>query len=117
MINFTQKWILETAKVRAVFSAQDGGRWMEFTWKDTGANFLPETGLFAQTGAVEIRAAGGGLEFAGKGWKRTVRLEGSAVTVEQSPALPAEALAGEKRGNLTFTVDRRGPARAIYTLE
>ncbi len=38
------EWVLETQKVRAVFSSQDGGRWMEFNWKDTNLNFLPVRG-------------------------------------------------------------------------
>ena len=110
------EWILESAKVRAVFSAQDGGRWMEFTWKDTNTNFLPETGIFAQSGPVEVRQNGDALEFSGKGWKRTVTLIGSALTVEQSTPLPPESLAGEKRGNLTLTVERPAPTRAVYGL-
>ena len=44
------EWVLESQKVRAIFSGQDGGRWMEFTWKDTNLNFLPEQGLFAGAG-------------------------------------------------------------------
>jgi len=52
-----------------IFSAQDGGRWMEFAWKDTNLNFLPEQGLFAGPGPVEVRAADDALEFTGKGWK------------------------------------------------
>ena len=36
------------SKARAVFSTQDGGRWMEFTWKDGNVNFLPEQGVFAR---------------------------------------------------------------------
>ena len=59
-------------KVRAVFSPQDGGRWMEFTWKDTDANFLPDPGAFAAPGPVEVTAAGDSLEFTAPGWKRTV---------------------------------------------
>ncbi len=110
------EWILESARVRAVFSAQDGGRWMEFTWKDTNTNFLPETGAFAQSGPVEVRQNGDGLEFTGKGWKRTVTLNGSALTVEQSTPLPPEILAGEKRGNLTLTVERPAATRAVYGL-
>ena len=69
------EWILESAKARAVFSSQDGGRWMEFTWKDTSANFLPESGIFAQPGPVEVHEDGGGLEFTGKDWNRTVTLD------------------------------------------
>jgi hypothetical protein len=110
------EWILETAKVRAVFSAQDGGRWMEFTWKDTNTNFLPETGIFAQAGPVEVRQTGDALEFTGKGWKRTVTLRGSELTVEQSTPLPPETLISEKRGNLTLTVDHSVPTRAVYGL-
>jgi hypothetical protein len=111
------EWILESAKVRAVFSAQDGGRWMEFTWKDTNTNFLPETGAFAQAGPVEVRQNDDALEFTGKGWKRTVTLIGSALTVEQSTPLPPETLAGEKRGNLTLKVERPAPTRAVYGLQ
>jgi hypothetical protein len=111
------EWILESAKVRAVFSAQDGGRWMEFTWKDTNTNFLPETGAFAQSGPAEVRQSGDALEFTGKAWKRTVTLIGSALTIEQSTPLPPETLAGEKRGNLTLTVERPAPTRAVYGLQ
>jgi hypothetical protein len=89
---------------------------MEFTWKDTNTDFLPETGIFAQAGAVEVRQNGEALEFTGKGWKRTVTLNGAAVTVEQSTPLPPETLVGEKRGNLTLTVDRPAPTRAVYSL-
>ena len=109
--------MLESSKVRAIFSAQDGGRWMEFTWKDTDTNFLPESGVFAQAGAVEVRETAGGLEFTGKGWTRTVTLAGTSLTVEQSTALPAEMPQGEKRGNLTLTVERPTATRAVYSLK
>ena len=99
------EWILESAKVRAVFSAQDGGRWMEFTWKDTNANFLPETGLFAQAGPVEVAQNGDALEFTGKGWKRTVKLDGTALTVEQSTALPAGD-SGQRKARQYYAEDR-----------
>ena len=36
------EWVLESRRVRAVFSPRDGGRWMEFTAKDSNTNFLPE---------------------------------------------------------------------------
>jgi hypothetical protein len=111
------EWILESAQVRAVFSAQDGGRWMEFTWKDTNTDFLPETGIFAQAGPVEVHQNGDALEFTGKGWKRTVTLVGAALMVEQSTPLPPETLASEKRGNLTLTVERPSPMRAVYGLK
>ena len=110
------EWILESQKVRAVFSAQDGGRWMEFTWKDTNANFLPESGVFASQGPVEVQAAPDALEFSGKGWKRTVRLTDSTLAIAQSTPLPGDPPGPEKRGNIALTVERPAPARAVYTL-
>jgi len=54
---------------------------MEFTWKDTNANFLPESGVFAQAGPVGS-SSGDVLEFAGQSWKRTVTLTVPVLTVE-----------------------------------
>ena len=110
------EWILESQKVRAVFSTQDGGRWMEFTWKDTNANFLPESGVFASPGAVEVQAQPDALEFSGKGWKRTVRLTDSTLAVAQSTPLPGDLLVPERRGNIALTVTRPAAAHAVYTL-
>jgi hypothetical protein len=110
------EWVLESQKVRAIFSAQDGGRWMEFAWKDTNVNFLPEQGLFAGPGPVEVRVTDDALEFTGKGWKRTARLLENTLTIEQSSPLPADRLSSEKRGGATLTVARPSPTRATYTL-
>jgi Glycosyl hydrolases family 35 len=110
------EWIVESPRVRAIFSPQDGGRWMELTWKDTGTNFLPETGVFAQAGPVEVRPVENGIEFTGKDWKRTVSLSDTALTIEQSVPLPEEMPKTEKRGNTTLTLERPSPTRAIYTL-
>jgi hypothetical protein len=89
---------------------------MEFTWKDTNVNFLPEQGLFAGPGPVEVRAADDALEFTGKGWKRTVRLSQTTLTIEQNSPLPADSLSPEKRAGATLTVARPSPTRATYTL-
>jgi hypothetical protein len=110
------EWVLESQKVRAIFSTQDGGRWMEFCWKDTNVNFLPEQGLFAGPGPVEVRAAGDALEFTGKGWRRSARLSETTLTIEQSSPLPGDALSSEKRGGATLTIARPSPTRATYTL-
>jgi len=110
------EWVLESQKVRAIFSAQDGGRWMEFTWKDTNVNYLPEQGVFAGPGPVEVRAADDALEFTGKGWKRAARLSETTLTIEQSSPLPADRLSSEKRGGATLTVARPSPTRATYSL-
>jgi hypothetical protein len=110
------EWVLETQKVRAVFSAQDGGRWMEFTWKDTNLNFLPEQGAFAAAGPVEVHASGNALEFSGSGWKRTVRLSDTRLSIEQTTPLAADGLTADRRGNIDFKIERPAPGQAIYTL-
>jgi hypothetical protein len=111
------EWILESQKVRAVFSSRDGGRWMEFTWKDTGGNFLPEAGAFAQPGTPLVRATGNALEFVGNGWSRTARLTDAALTVEQTNALPSDAMTNFVSGNLRLSIERPSNSRSIYTLE
>ena len=111
------EWVLESRRARAVFSTQDGGRWMEFTWKDSDTNFLPEQGVFGASGAVQVRAAGDALEFEGKGWKRTVRLVDAALVVEQTTALPPDRLAPEKLGNVGLSIERASPVRTVYTLK
>jgi hypothetical protein len=89
---------------------------MEFTWKDTNTNFLPETGIFAQAGPVEVRQNADALEFTGKGWKRTARLSETTLTIEQSSPLPADRLSSDKRGGATLTIARPSPTRVMYTL-
>jgi len=111
------EWVLETQKVRAIFSSQDGGRWMEFNWKDTNLNFLPPQGAFAGPGPVEVHAAGDTLEFVGQGWKRTVRLTDTTLSIEQSTALPADKLTPDRRGNIGLQIEHPTANRASYTLK
>ena len=111
------EWVLESARARAVFSTNDGARWLEFVWKDTGANFMPEQGALAGSGAVEARKLPDGVEFSAGSWKRTVRLSESTLTVEQSAPLAAETLQTLKRDAVTFRVERQSPHRASYSLE
>jgi len=110
------EWVLESRRARAVFSGQDGGRWVEFTAKDSNTNFLPEQGLFAAVGAVEVEAAGDSLVFSGRAWKRTVRLVDGALTVEQTTPLPADQLAPEKRGGTSLSIERTSASEVTYTL-
>ena len=112
----TPEWVLESRRTRAVFSSRDGGRWMEFTAKDSGANFLPEQGLFAAAGAVEVEASGDSLTFTARTWKRTVRLVDAALTVEQTTPLPPNQVATEKRGGVSLSIERTSPSRAVYTI-
>jgi hypothetical protein len=112
------EWVLENQRVRAVFSSQDGGRWLEFVWKDSGLNLLPENGAIAGTGAAEVEEKpDGSLEFRGKGWSRTVRLAGATLTIEQTTPLPPETLHTEKKSDIILHVTRETPGRAVYSLE
>jgi len=108
------EWVLESQKARAVFSSRDGGRWMEFTWKDTSANFLPVDGALAQPGAVEVQPKGDALQFRGAGWTRTVSLSDARLTVEQSMPLPPEAITNRTAGNLFLSIDRPSAERVVY---
>jgi len=111
------EWVLESARVRAIFSTQDGGRWTEFLWKDANWNVLPDQGTFAAAGPVEVEDGGDHLEFRGKGWKRTVKLVEGALTIEQDSPLPADLLMPDKRGNVGFTVTRQSPNRVTYQFQ
>jgi hypothetical protein len=114
------EWILENQRARAIFSAQDGGRWLEFVWKDSGLDVLPENGALAGTGATDVQMApDGSLEFRGSGWRRTVRLAGTGavLTVEQTTPLPPEKLQTGKKNEVVFLVTRETPNRAVYSVE
>jgi len=114
------EWILENARVRAVFSPQDGGRWLEFVWKDSGLNLLPENGALAGTGAADVQInADGALEFRGNGWRRLVHLAPGAASleVEQSTPLPPETLRTGKKNDIVLRVTRESPAKAVYSLD
>ena len=74
MATASPEWMLESQKARAVFSSQDGGRWMEFTWKETNVNFLPRRACLPRRVRWMCMPPGDALEFTGNGWKRTVRL-------------------------------------------
>ncbi len=90
------EFILENQKIRAVFSAPDGGRWMEFVWKDSGANVLPEAGV--TLGTVRIG------------------LTNSELTIEKDEPLPPETLKSGKYGDVFLEVRRPAPTRAAYNL-
>jgi hypothetical protein len=114
------EWILENQRARATFSAQDGGRWLEFVWKDSSLNMLPEAGALAGIGPTEIQMApDGSLEFRGKFSRRTVRLDGNAavLTVEQATPLPPETLQSGKKNEVVLKVSQEKPNKVVYSLE
>ncbi len=100
------EWVLESQKARAIFSTQDGGRWMEFNWKDSNMNYLPEQGAYASAGAVEIHPSGDGIEIVGKDWRRKFNLKDATLVVEQSPALPPDGLTPLSLGNVELKIER-----------
>ncbi len=108
------EWVLESNRVRAIFSAQDGGRWLELTWKDTNSNFLAEAGLFSRPGAVQVQANGDSLVFTAKDWRRTVRLAGQVLTVDQNAPLPSGNPAAAKQGNVNLSVTNPASNQAVY---
>ncbi len=48
------EFVLETARVRAVFSSADGGRWMELVWKESGRNLLGEKGVALAKSEIDL---------------------------------------------------------------
>jgi hypothetical protein len=110
------EWILESHRVRAVFSTRDGGRWTEFTWKDTGTNVLPESGVWAGAGPVQGKTSAGLLEMSTASGKRTVRLDDNRLEVEQAGPLPPGPPVEGKHGSVTLGVRRESDRRAVFSL-
>jgi hypothetical protein len=88
------EYVLESQKARAVFSSEKAERWLEFVWKDSERDVLPESGI----------ALGPGATFA---------LKDAALTIEQASPIP---LAPGKQGDVVIQVQRLAPGRAVYTL-
>jgi hypothetical protein len=102
--------------VRASFSGADG-RWMEWVWKDSGMNLLPDSGLLPENGPVTVRSSGAALEFRWKKGRRTVSLGAdNRLTIEQDQPLPPETLKSGKKDGVTYTIERPSPSKAAYSL-
>ena len=56
--------VFENSRIRAVFSRPDGGRWLEFYWKESGKSLLPAHGVDL-TAPVKIELKGDDLSIAG----------------------------------------------------
>ena len=108
--------IIENQRVRASFSGADG-RWMEWVWKDSGMNLLPDSGLLPESSPVVVRASGAALEFRWKKGRRTVSLGAdNRLTLEQDQPLPPENLKSGKKDGVSYTVERPAANRAVYSL-
>jgi hypothetical protein len=108
--------VLENQRARAVFSTA-GGRWLEFVWKDTGQDVLPDQGALAGSERVRIEPADGGLQFRGSGWTRAASLHPTEarLTIEHSgplPPVPSAAPAG-----LRFESIAETPAKTVFRIQ
>ncbi|HKE26850.1 MAG TPA: beta-galactosidase [Bryobacteraceae bacterium] len=112
-----KEFVLESSKVRAVFSPRDGGRWLEFTAKESNSNFLPEQGVFDAPGDAAVRVDGDALVFEGQGWRRTVRLAAGTLTIEQTTPVPSDGLSPLRQNGVELSMEHPTPTRAIYKLE
>jgi len=114
----TPDWILENHRVRAAFNGLDG-RWMEYVWKETGTNFLPEAGALPMTGPVTIKATQEGgvarLELNGPRQRRTIELAAErGLAIRQDS--PLEAVKPDKRDGVVFGIEKRSAGEAVFTL-
>ena len=109
--------IVENQRVRASFSGVDG-RWMEWVWKDSNTNLLPESGLWTASGPTAALALASGWELQTNRGRRTITLGAdNRLTIEQDHPLPAEILKPGKRDGVSYTIERPTPNRAFYSLE
>jgi len=113
------EWVIENPRVRAVFSTQDGGRWLEFVWKDSNLNFVPESGALVGMGAVRVHSTESSLEFFADGWKRIVYLSGTEpkLVIEQSGSpLPASLPPAARNNEVALELERDSPHRVTYVM-
>ena len=87
------EYVLENQHLRAVFSRPDGGRWMEFVWKDSNRNVLPENGVEIGKAAIELRATGLSV--------------GAAI----------EAVQPGKFGEATLSIEHPNAATTVFSLK
>jgi hypothetical protein len=79
--------VWENSRLRAIFSAADGGRWIEFYWKESGKSFLPPEGIPL---AKPVK----------------ISLDGNELTIDgQTSGLPR----GGKIGNVEWNAEQNGP--------
>jgi hypothetical protein len=89
------EYVLENQHLRAVFSKSDGGRWMEFVWKDSNRNVLPENGVEVGKAAIELRA--------------------TELILERSS--PIETVQPGKFGEATLSIEHPNPGATVFSLK
>jgi len=91
------EYVVENQHLRAVFSRPDGGRWMEFVWKDSNHNVLPENGIEIGKAAIELRA--------------------SELSLTRTGSPPVDGLQPGKFGEATLSVERPSSAVTVFSLK
>jgi hypothetical protein len=93
------EYVFENQHLRAVVSRPDGGRWLEFVWKDSNRNVLPENGVEIGKAAIELRATELSLERA------------SPIETVQPGKFGEATLSIEhpEQGTTVFSLKRTGP--------
>jgi hypothetical protein len=108
--------VLENQRARAVFSTA-GGRWLEFVWKDTGQNVLPEQGAFAVSQRVSIEAADHELRFRGPGWTRTATLDAAEASLSLEHSAPLPAIREAAPSGLRFAASPEGSGKTVFRIQ
>jgi hypothetical protein len=109
--------IIENQRVRASFSGADG-RWLEWIWKDSSLNLLPDSGLLPEPDRVRALVSGSAIEIRSSNGLRKVSLSAdNRLTIEEERPLPKETLASGKKDGVTFSIERPTPNRAVYMME
>ena len=88
------EYVVENQHLRAVFSRPDGGRWMEFVWKDSNRNVLPENGVEIGKTAIELR--------------------GPELILERFS--PIEIVQPAKLGEATLSIEHPNPGATVFSL-
>jgi hypothetical protein len=91
------QYVLENQHLRAVFSRPDGGRWIEFMWKDSNRNLLPENGIEVGQSSIDLRPA--------------------ELRFQRVGGLPVEGLQPGKFGEVTLSIERPTPGTTVFLLK
>lgn len=114
-------WTLENQRVRAAFSGADG-RWLEFVWKDSGVNFLPEAGALPMAGRPQFQASHRDnqavVEIGSSRGRRTLRLAGGdgPLIWEQDGPPPFQGLEPATKDGVSFGWEKTSPGRTEFFL-
>ena len=91
------EYVVENQHLRAVFSRPDGGRWMEFVWKDSNRNMLPENGIEIGKAVIDLRAG--------------------ELRLERSGGASIEGLQGGRFGEAILSIARPSAGTTVFSLK